>query len=141
MTGVQTCALPICFPVTIEVVNHQHDHKSLDERNLHFLLSDRKKPLRVLKGQYRFYGTKEQFEANELSKYFTIYDDYVPSHHIVAIDYSAQEPRVNAIVTREPSWLRSFEGSPKAITREIRYSESLPKTNQFAELDGHKNRN
>ena len=31
MTGVQTCALPICFPVTIEVIGSRHERAEIGD--------------------------------------------------------------------------------------------------------------
>lgn len=99
--------------------NTPKDHCSLDERNLHFILSDLKHCFRVMKGQFRFYGSVEEFKQSEYSKYFFIYNEYIPSHHLVAMDFSAIEPRGSAIQTQEPNWLKIYEGTPKVIIREI----------------------
>ncbi len=105
--------------VPVELWNTPYDPLSLDERNLHFILSDLKHKFRVMKGQIRFYGTKEEFDASEYSKYFKIYSDYTPSQHIVALDFSAIEPRGSAIALKEPAWIKLFEGEPKVVLKQI----------------------
>ncbi|MFA5071093.1 MAG: DNA polymerase [Candidatus Pacearchaeota archaeon] len=99
--------------------NHPRDENSLDERNIHFILSDFRKPFVVIKGQFRFYGNKETFDTSEYSQYFTVCEEYTPGDHIVAFDYSAIEPRFSAIATQEPEWIKIYEGVPKVIVKEV----------------------
>lgn len=111
--------------VPVSLWNTPRDPYSLDERNLHFVLSDLKHPFRVMKGQFRFYGTKEEFEKSEYSRYFSVFNEYVPQHHIVAFDFSAIEPRGSAIASKEPKWLAIYEGVPKVIIQQIQTSNPL----------------
>jgi hypothetical protein len=113
--------------VPMRLWNTPYDHFSQDERNLHFILSDMDKPFRVMKGQFRFYGTKSEFENSEYCKYFSIYEEYVPENMLVAFDFSAIEPRGSAIATQEPEWLKIYEGTPKVIVREIELTAPIDK--------------
>lgn len=105
--------------------NNPRDIYSLDERNLHFVLSDRNKPFRVLKGQFRFYGTHSEFANSEYATYFKVFNEYSPEHHIMAFDYSAIEPRGYAIASREPAWEKIYEGVPKVVIRQIEPLQTL----------------
>ncbi len=98
-------------------------HLALDEINLHYLLADQKAIFRVLKGQFRYYGSSEEFEASKYSNYFTIFDSYEPEHYIMAMDLSAIEPRVSTIASREPLWIEIFRGKPKVVAKEIKLKD------------------
>ena len=112
--------------------NQSLDHLCLDERNLHFLLNDFSKPYQVLKGQIRYYDTEEAFLLTEYPQFFTIHSKYVPSHHIVALDYKSQEPRVSTIVSREPVWVQAFIGEPQELVHLINPGVSpTPKISQI----------
>jgi len=105
--------------VPLALWSSSRDYHSLDERNLHFILSDRTKKFRVLKGQFRFYGSSSEFENSEYAQYFKVYNEYKPQHHLVAFDFSAVEPRGSAIAAREPRWISIYEGVPKVIIKQI----------------------
>lgn len=111
--------------VPLHLWNTEDDDKSLDPRNLHFVLSKLDKPFHVMKGQFRFYGTHEEFSASEYSKYFDLFDSYKLKNRIFAFDFSAIEPRFSAIALCNPasSWVKLFEGTPKAIVREVDIGE------------------
>jgi hypothetical protein len=113
-----------------ELWDNPHSDKSLYESNLHFILSNLKNKFRVLKGQFRFYGNKEEFEISEYSKYFQIFSEYTPKHYPVSMDFSAIEPRLSTIVSREPHWVKIFVGEPKVIIKEIN-------AENINELDSH----
>lgn len=102
-----------------ELWDNEHSDKSLYESNLHFILSNIGSKFRVLKGQFRFYGDKEEFGQSEYSKYFQVFSEYIPKHYPVSMDFSAIEPRLSTIVSREPHWVKIFVGEPKVIIKEI----------------------
>jgi len=104
--------------------NHDRDPFSLDERNLHFLLSDQKHKFRVMKGQFRYYGSKEEFDASPYAEYFDYWDEFIPQHYVVAIDYSAIEPRVTTLASREPLYVEVFKGVPRPVVREVEIDDS-----------------
>lgn len=106
--------------------NNPRDVYSLDERNLHFVLSDKTKQFRVLKGQFRFYGDSSEFENSEYAKYFRVYNRYQPEHHIMAFDYSAIEPKGSALSTRQKEWLDIFIGNPKVVVKKVSLQEQHP---------------
>ena len=112
------------------------DPMSLDERNLHFVLSDLNHCFRVMKGQYRFYGTQEQFEASEYANYFRVYGEYHRQHAVVALDFSAIEPRVSSLASRTAAWLRVFEGEPKEVVREVSLKKLSPGLEDHTVLRG-----
>jgi len=87
--------------------------------NLHFVLQKHGKGLFVIKGQARYYGSIEEFNSSEYSKYFSIIKIYKPKQRLYSLDYSAIEPRLAALVTREPKWKQVFAGSPKIIAKEV----------------------
>lgn len=105
--------------VPLSLWNTPRDVYSLDERNLHFITSNLKHKFRVLKGQFRFYGTKEDFASSEYAKYFFVFNEYHPQHHVVAFDFSAIEPRGSAIAAKEKKWIQIYEGIPKVIVKWI----------------------
>lgn len=109
--------------VPMRLWDSEHAHHCLDEKNLHFLLANQKAKFRVLKGQFRYYGTKEEFEQSEYVKYFIIFNEYVPQHYVMAMDLSSIEPRVSTIASREPEWIKIFQGKPKVIAKEIKLKE------------------
>lgn len=118
--------------------NNPRDVYSLDERNLHFVLSDRTKKFRVLKGQFRFYGDSSEFANSEYAKYFKVYNKYQPEHHLMAFDYSAIEPRGYAIASREPLWEKIYEGVPKTVIKLI--EPSHPFTGKESHIYVYKNK-
>lgn len=90
------------------------------ECNVHYVLTNpRLKRFHVLKGQIRYYGDMGDFEVSGYAKYFRVRGEYVPGHGIYSMDYSAIEPRVSTIVSREPEWIKVFVGEPKIIYREV----------------------
>ena len=98
----------------------EYSHLALDEINIHYILADQKSKFRVLKGQFRYYGSQEEFNASEYANYFTIFNSYEPKHYIMAMDLSAIEPRVSTIASREPLWIEIFKGKPKVVAKEIK---------------------
>ena len=110
--------------VPMSLWNTCRDPHSLDERNLHFVTSDLKHRFRVMKGQFRYYGTRTEFEGSEYAKYFVVYDEYLPQHHVVAFDFSAIEPKFSTIASRCESWVKVFNGTSKVIVREISLSDA-----------------
>lgn len=119
--------------------NQKYDRKCLSELNNHFLLNDTKKPYRVLKGQIRYYGTKEEFEQSEYFRYFDIITEFEPEHYLLANDVKAQEPLFSTVVTRTPSWIECFDGSPKVVGRLVtNLEESFVKSDRsFQILKAH----
>ena len=102
-----------------ELWNTEFDNLMLDERNLHFILNDLSHPFRVMRGHFRFYGSEEEFNDSDYSTYFIIFNDYNPQHHLYAFDYSAIEPRTLTMASKEPEYLKIFEGEEKVIAKEI----------------------
>lgn len=97
-----------------------------DEANIHWLIPDwDTTKLKALKDQYRFYGTEAEFAASPYAPHFTIYESYVPKHMVVSIDYSAIEPRISTMVSREPKWLEAFKGIPKPFYREVAFDRPV----------------
>lgn len=95
--------------------------------NLHWAYTDPDTAVfHTLKGQLRYYGTRDEFEASPYAAHLQVFDEYEAVHFITSLDYSAIEPRVNTIVTREPKWVATFEGEPKAIFREIAIAAGAP---------------
>jgi len=76
-----------------ELWDNPYTPLSMDERNLHFILTPVGSKFRVLKGQVRFYGPTEEFVHTEYAEYFDIAQEYVPQHYVMSLDYSAQEPQ------------------------------------------------
>lgn len=101
----------------------EYSNFALDERNVHYILANQRAVFRVLKGQFRYYGTKEEFAQSEYFKYFDIFNEYVPKHYVMAMDLSSIEPRVSTIASREPEWIKIFKGKPKVVAKEIKLEE------------------
>jgi hypothetical protein len=97
----------------------EYSNLSLNESNNHYILANQKSKFRVLKGHFRYYDTVEEFEKSEYNKYFKVFDRYEPTHYLMAMDLSAIEPRVSTIVSREPEWIKIFQGTPKVVAKEI----------------------
>ena len=94
--------------------------KALDEANLHWALTDPDSAkFHTLKGQLRYYGTPDEFAASPYAEYFDVLDYFDPVHRIASLDFSAIEPRVSTIVSREPEWMKVFQGAPKVISRQV----------------------
>lgn len=111
------------FSTLPQEISNLYAEKSLDEANLHWALTDPDSAiLHVLKGQIRFYGGENDFSKSPYPQYFKIVDHYLPQHRIVSLDFSAIEPRVSTLVTKQPNWIEVFAGSPKVISREITIS-------------------
>lgn len=112
--------------------------KAMNEANLHFLLTNpRTATFHTIKGQLRYYGTEEAFLASPYAAYLDVFDRFEPSHHPVSMDKSAIEPRVCTIVTEEPKWQDVFRGTPKTISREIRFEAPPPsRPRHLIEADG-----
>ena len=80
MTGVQTCALPICFPVTIQEVLH----KVVQDRSgsgvieiwpaLRSSYTDAVVDLTEAKGRFRLKENFTQWSINEVSSYGITFD-------------------------------------------------------------------
>lgn len=107
-----------------ELWDCEYSNHSLREENSHYILADQKSVFRVLKGHFRFYGTIEEFEGSEYSKYFDIFNEYDPTHYLMAMDLASIEPRVSTIASREPLWVDIFKGVPKIIAKEIELKEN-----------------
>lgn len=107
-----------------ELWDSEYSNYSLDERNTHYILADQKSKFRVLKGHFRYYGTLEEFYNSEYSKYFVIFNQYDATHYLVAKDLSSIEPRVSTIVSREPEWIKVFQGIPKVVAKEIELKDN-----------------
>lgn len=117
--------------------NNPLDHFSLDERNLHFITANLSKKFRVLKGQFRYYGSREEFQESPYAEYFSVFNEYAPQHHVVAFDFSAVEPRGSAIASREEHWLSIYRGTPKVIVREVELlSENKGKEDYLYPFEG-----
>lgn len=123
--------------------NPYADKAYAHEANLHWAYTEPKTAtLHTLKGQVRFYGTAIDFYKSAYAEYFEIADTYEPIHHPVSLDYSAIEPRVSTLVSREPEWLKTFQGVPKAIFKEVILDVSpvgkknLGKSNTVLQLNG-----
>lgn len=121
--------------VPVSLWSHDREHHCLDERNLHFVMWEPTAKFRVLKGQFRYYGTAAEFEASPYREYFTTYDRYEPSSHVVAFDFSAIEPRGSAIATREPEWIKIYDGVPKVVVRRVECNGELPPS--IVSVKGH----
>ena len=115
--------LNFCVDVPKELWDSGYSNFALDERNAHYVLADQKSKFRVLKGQYRFYGSEVEFGASEYTKYFDIFNQYTPIHYMMAMDLSAIEPRVSTIASREPEWIKVFQGISKVVAKEIDLGE------------------
>lgn len=108
-----------------ELWDNPHANKAYaNEANLHWALTDPDTAkLHTLKSQLRYYGTQEEFEKSPYAEYMYVFRVYDPKHYIIALDYSAIEPRVSTLVSMEPEWLKVFEGTPKTIYKEIELNE------------------
>ncbi len=106
-----------------ELWDSPYSNLCLNEINVHYILSDSKLKFKVMKGQFRYYGTKEEFESSEYEKYFIVFNEYKPKHLIMAMDLSAIEPRVSTIASREPKWIEIFKGTSKVVVKEIELKE------------------
>lgn len=93
------------------------------EYNVHFVFRDRKCPIWTIKGQLRFYGTREEFENSAYAEWMEYYSEYTPAHSIACADFSAIEPRITTLVTKEEEYLKTFEGSEKDVAREVRFED------------------
>lgn len=104
-----------------ELWDGEYSDKSFkSESNLHYVcVEPRFAKFHVLKGQMRFYGDRGEFEGSGYAEYLEVVGEYVPSHGIYSMDYSAIEPRVSTVVSREPEWIKVFVGEPKIIYREV----------------------
>lgn len=96
--------------------------------NLHFVftktyLRNPNSKLWVLKGQYRYYGSLEEFNSDPIREYFDIIQEYTPEHYVLSMDYSSIEPKMNAIVSQEPEWIRIFNGVLKEVGYEVEFSD------------------
>jgi len=105
--------------VPMHLWDSEYSYLALNEINVHYILANQKAKFRVLKGQFRFYGDKNEFDKSEYAQYFNIFDEYIPQHYLVAKDLKAIEPRVSTIVSREPEWIKIFQGESKVIAKEI----------------------
>lgn len=100
--------------------NPYADKAYAHEANLHWAYTDPNSAIfHTLKGHLRYYGTEAEFAASPYAEYLTVFRPWEPQHHIVSQDYSAIEPRISTLVTREPQWLKVFQGEAKAIFKEI----------------------
>jgi hypothetical protein len=106
-----------------ELWDCEYSDLSLNENNIHYILVNTKSKFRVLKGHFRFYGNVSEFETSEYKLYFDIFTNYEPKHYVVAMDLSSIEPKVSTIVSREPEWLKIFQGTPKVVAKEIEIKE------------------
>lgn len=79
----------------------------------------------------RFYGTVEEFEAHPCSKWFDVFMPYAMNHVIHSLDYSAIEPRISTISSKEPEWVKVFDGKPKVIFREVEFNFSPETANKL----------
>jgi hypothetical protein len=94
------------------------------EANLHWAMTDPDKAtFHTIKGQIRYYGTAEEFLESPYAEFLFVFRTYTPEHNIASLDYSAIEPRLSTLCSREPEWIKVFKGTPKPIYREIELSE------------------
>lgn len=97
---------------------------SEDPSNNHYLLNDfDSQTLQVIKGQHRFYGSRAELDESGLLSHYDIWDIYVPLHIYHSLDFSAIEPRVATILSKEPLWVEVFNGVPKVAFRQISFKE------------------
>lgn len=106
-----------------ELWDSKYSDLALNEVNSHYVLADQKCVFRVLKGHFRYYGTREEFEQSEYNKYFDVFNEYDPTHYVMAMDLASIEPRVSTIASREPCWIEIFKGVPKVVAKEIELKE------------------
>jgi len=128
-----------------ELWDNPYSDKSMYEANLHFILTNPKSKLRVLKGQIRYYGSIEEFEDSPYSEYFDTFDEYSPQHKVVALDYAAVEPRMSTICSKEPLWIEIFKGTPKPVVKEVEFSDLIldqticdESNNSQEDIDAHR---
>lgn len=113
------------------------DRAYAHEGNLHWALTDPKTAkFHTLKQQLRYYGTREEFSTTPYAEFLEIFDEYVPQHRIVSLDYSAIEPRVSTLVSREPEWIKVFAGEPKVISKQIALVDVTEAPSYVETLDG-----
>lgn len=108
-----------------ELWDCEYSNLSLDENNIHYILADPRSRFKVLKGHFRFYGKMSEFEDSDYKLYFDVVNSYEPKHYIMAMDLSSIEPRVSTIVSREPEWLKIFQGTPKIVAKEIEIKKEI----------------
>jgi len=111
-----------------------NERMSMYESNLHWVLEPIKQ-LRILKGQIRFYGTQEEFNQSKYVNDFKVIKEYIPKYRLYSLDYSAIEPRLATIVTREPEWLKVFEGELKVVARQVAIEDQNPQKSSFLRND------
>lgn len=93
---------------------------SHDPSNNHYALDDfDSQKLQVLKGQHRFYGTREELQDSGLLDHYDVWTEYKPQHIFHSLDFSAIEPRVFTSLSQEPQYLEVFDGKPKVVYRKI----------------------
>ena len=95
-----------------------------DEGNVHFFLQEPEPTggLYIFKGQFRFYGSREEFEVKPWAVMFDVVDSFEPSHRPLSMDFASIEPRVLTLICKEPNWVKAFKGQVKAIYREVEIS-------------------
>jgi|ERR1019366_426548 hypothetical protein len=109
----------------LELWDNPHADKAYaHEANLHWALTDPDNAVfHTLKGQLRYYGSAEDFVDSQYAEYLTIFRTYEPQHYIASLDYSAIEPRLSTLCSKEPEWIKVFKGTPKPIFREVEISD------------------
>ncbi|HEC66807.1 MAG TPA: hypothetical protein ENI23_16150, partial [bacterium] len=107
--------------VPVVLWNNPFPRQALNPKNNHFLLSPLDEVFRIVKDQMRFYGSDISFNVSPYAEYFEIWDEYIPNHHLMAVDFSAIEPRISTLVSREPEWIKVFVGKPKVISKKIKF--------------------
>lgn len=102
-----------------EIPLDRNQKLSVYQSNLHFLVQDPNAKFQVVKGQFRFYGSTEDFIESSWSSYFSVVKEYMPKHKLYTFDYSAIEPRLATLVTREPKWISVFAGVEKIVAKQV----------------------
>ena len=69
MTGVQTCALPICFPVTIDVVLEQRTNPNLTIEKLNQIIVEPKIDINLTKEALACEDLWYQFKSSLIKRY------------------------------------------------------------------------
>lgn len=121
--------------ISEELIDPLYLKNGLVECEIYYFLMDQKDLFRVFKGQIRYFGTKEEFQITPYAEFFEVVGGYDPIHGIVSFDFSAIEPRVLTLASREPEYLKVFRGSLKEYARQIAIDSEVRPDSVF-EVDG-----